>query len=325
MRESFADGAPATTERRRRECKALPMASDGVDLVTGAFGNTGAAIAALLAERGRRVRTLTNHPPSTDDHGIEVLPLQFDAPDALAAAFDGVSVFYNTFWMRTGDRSGAYETAVARSKALITAAERAGVERIVHLSVAHPAIDSPYPYFRAKAQVEQFLAQSTVPSAIARPALVFGGDQVLLNNLAWILRRAPAFGLAGDGRYRVRPIHVDDLAHLCLDLAERPEPATLDAVGPDRPTYEELVVTVRDAVGSRARLVHLPPRVVLAASSALGAVLRDRILTAGELRSTMDGLADSDALATGSASINEWIHRHARDLGRRYLNEQRRR
>lgn len=285
-----------------------------VDLVTGAFGNTGQAITSLLHSQGRRVRTLTGHPP-TDAGAVEVRPFTFDDPDALADAFRGVRTFFNTYWMRTGDESG-YETAVARCTALIDAATRAGVERIVHLSVAHPSLDSPYPYFRAKARVEQVLRECAVPSAVVRPALIFGGESALLHNLAWLMRRLPVFGVAAGGDYRVRPVHVDDVARLCVDGATAAEPTTVDAVGPERPTFRELLVDVRDSIGARTRLVGMPPWMVVPSARLLGVLLRDELLTRDELLSTIDGLADTDGPATGTISLAAWIDEHAATLGR---------
>ncbi|MPY92243.1 MAG: NAD(P)H-binding protein [Acidimicrobiia bacterium] len=299
----------------------------GLDVVTGAFGNTGRAIAGLLLGSGRRVRALTDHPPPPSEAGrvpIEVAPYRFDEPGHLVHAFEGVTTFYNTFWMRTGDGS-AYDTAVARSEALITAAGQAGVRRIVHLSVAHSSVTSPYPYFRAKGLVERHLGTSPAAAAIVRPALVFGGDAVLLNNLAWVLRRAPLFAVAGDGSYLVRAVHVDDVARLCVDAGGRESAEAVDAVGPERLTFLELVTTLRDLVAGRARIVRLPAGVVLAASKVLGAVLRDDLLTADELRSTMEGLADTEGPATGTVALTAWLREHADELGRGYVNERGRR
>jgi NADH dehydrogenase len=299
-----------------------PMDS-GLDVVTGAFGNTGAAIAARLRAGGRRVRTLTNHPPA-DANGIEVQPLAFDDPDRLAAAFDGIATFFNTFWMRQGDASG-YDTAVARSQALITAAAGAGVRRIVHLSVVKPSLDSPYPYFRAKARVEEILYSGDVPAAIVRPALIFGGDNALLHNLAWLLRKVPVFAVPGDGSYRVRPVHVDDVADLCVASAQRHSDEIVDAVGPERPTFDELIHLVRDAVGARTRIVHAPAALVLGGAKVLSWVLRDDLLDRDELRSTMDGLADAEGPATGTVELSSWLAKHGSSLGRRRVNERQRR
>ena len=292
-----------------------PHPNDPVDLVTGAFGNTGSAIAARLATNGRAVRTLTNH-PADDRRGIDVRPLTFDDPAALVAAFEGVDTFYDTYWMRHGDARGSYDLAARRCEALVAAAESGGVRRIVHLSVANPSLDSRYPYFAAKARVERRLEASPVPTLAVRPALIFGAEPSMVSDLAWLLRRVPVMGVAGDGRYRVRPVHVDDVAKVCVDTSTGGAPHhTIDAVGPDRPTFDELVRAVADAVGRKARLVHLPPGLVLAAGKALARVARDDLLTRDELLSTIDGLADTDGPATGSTSVMAWLEANGSGLG----------
>jgi NADH dehydrogenase len=282
-----------------------------VDLVTGAFGNVGSAIAARLVADGRAVRTLTSHPPEAPGP-IDVQPFAWGDPGALAASFDGVETFYDTYWMRLGP----YDVAADRCMQLIAAAEAAGVERIVHLSVVKPSLDSPYPYFRGKAQVEARLAASPVSSAVVRPALIFGGDAALLGDLARLLRKLPVFGLADGGGYRVRPVHVDDVADLCLAAGASREPTGTDAVGPERPTFRELVADVRDGVGSRARLVSMPASLVLTAGRLLGRLQGQELLTADELRSTIEGLADTDGPATGTRSLSAWIREHGPEIGR---------
>jgi uncharacterized protein YbjT (DUF2867 family) len=288
--------------------------TSNVDLVTGAFGNTGAAIARLLRAQGRDVRTITGHAPA-DRGGIEA----FEFADQ--RAFHGVDTFVNTFWMRTGDPGShgtRYTEAVARAEALITSAATAGVRRIVHLSVAHadhPAA-AKYPYFAAKARVEHAVRDTGVAHTIVRPALIFGGAQGMLDQLAMVLRRAPVFGVAGDGRYRVRPVHVDDVARLCVTGTDDQERVTIDAVGPDRPTFDELIRLVAAALGRRARIVHLPAGLVVTAGRLLGAVVREDLLTRDELRSTMEGLADTEGPATGTVSLAAWLAEHGDALGR---------
>lgn len=290
------------------------MTTGPTALVTGAFGNTGRAIAGLLLARGVRVRTLTTRPGPIDT-AIEAWSLDFDDPARLAAAFDGVDEFYNTYWMRTGDGSG-YERVIARSEALIDAAVAGGVRQIAHLSVLKADEGSRYPYFRAKTRVEAILRASGVPHAVIRPALVFGGESALLNQLARVLRTTPVFPLAGGGHYRVRPVHVDDVARICVDAARGLDNEPIDAVGPERPTFAELVHSVKDAVGSHALLVPAPGRLVTFGAGLVGRVLRRPLLTSEELYSTVDGLADSDAPATGSRLLSDWLVQHGDELGR---------
>jgi NADH dehydrogenase len=108
-----------------------------------------------------------------------------------------------------------YAAAVANSRLLFGAARDAGVQRIVHVSITHPSVTSPYLYFRGKAEVEHALVEAGVSHAVLRPAILFGGDGVLINNIAWLLRRVPVFAVGGTGEYHIRPIHIDDLARLC--------------------------------------------------------------------------------------------------------------
>ena len=298
------------------------MTSAQMDVVTGAFSYSGAAIARDLRAAGHEVTTLTGHPERAPaGTPLAVAPLDFTDPAGLARALDGAHTLYNTYWVRFARGAVDHQAAIANSRILFGAAAQAGVQRIVHVSITHPSLDSPYPYFRGKARVEQILAECGVPYAIARPAILFGGDGVLLNNIAWLLRRLPVFAIGGRGDYRIRPIHVDDLARLCLQLAGQPDSVTVDAVGPESLAFRDMVLAIRAAVGSRALVVPAPGWAIPPLSAVLGAALHDVLLTPDEYRAMAHGLADSDGPSTGSTSLTEWITRHGTELGRTYANE----
>jgi uncharacterized protein YbjT (DUF2867 family) len=293
------------------------------DLVTGAFSYSGSRIAELLLESGREVRTLTFHPDRQHrlQARIEAFPYQFDDPSALARSLDGVSTLYNTYWIRFEGGGRTFATAIANSKALFEAARRAGVARIVHVSIANPSIDSPLPYYRGKALVEQALSASDVPYAIVRPTWFFGGRDILTNNIAWVVRHMPVFVIPGDGQYLVQPIHVDDFAQICLRAAHGDTDEMTDAAGPDTMTYEQLVRAVRDALGRRTPILHAAPAAVAALSHALGIVVRDVVLTADEIRGLTAGLLVSHQPALGRVSFLEWLQENVSTLGRAYANE----
>jgi uncharacterized protein YbjT (DUF2867 family) len=294
----------------------------GLDVVTGAFSYSGAALARALLQRGRQVRTLTGHPERAPvGTPMDVRPLDFDDQLGLVAALSGATTLYNTYWVRFARRNVDHERAVANSRALFRAAERAGVQRIVHVSITHPSLSSPWPYFRGKALVERALAECDLSSAVVRPAILFGGDGVLLNNIAWLLRRLPVFAIGGRGDYRIRGIHVDDLARLCLVKAAETDDSGTDAVGPERPTFTELVGAIKETVGSRSRLVHVPGGAVPVLARLLGLALHDVLLTADEYRAMAAGLADTDGPATGSTALSVWLRDHRETLGRHYANE----
>jgi NADH dehydrogenase len=289
-----------------------------VDVVTGAFSYSGRSIAAELTRAGRSVRTLTAHPQrAPKDSPIDVWPLDFSDPRALESA----TTLYNTYWVRFAHGRTDHAAAVANSRLLFDTARRAGVERIVHVSITNPSLDADDPYFRGKAEVEQALADCGVSYAVVRPAILFGADGVLLNNVAWLLRRLPLFAVGGDGKYRIRPVHVDDLARLCVRLGAEREDVVMNAVGPDRPTFLELTRALRAAVGSHALIVRVPGRLIPALSWVLGRVLRDVLLTPDEYRSMAAGRADVDGQATCPTSVLDWIAANGDVLGRTYANE----
>jgi NADH dehydrogenase len=298
------------------------LGHDGFDVVTGAFGYSGAAIARDLQAAGRTVRTLTGHPQRhSADSSIEVRPLDFDDPIGLTKSMRGATTLYNTYWIRFAHGSTDHQMAVANSRTLFHAARQAGVDRIVHVSITHPSITSRYPYFRGKAEVERILAEVGVSYAVLRPAILFGGDGVLVNNIAWLLRRLPVFAIGGKGDYRVRPIHVDDLARLAVEAGAHRNTQVIDAVSPDRPTFLELVTLIRETVESHARLVHLPKIAMPTIASLLGTAVRDRLLTADEFWAMTEGLVDTDGPATGRIGISSWIADQGAALGTRYANE----
>ncbi len=293
-----------------------------LDVVTGAYSFTGRHIAARLLAAGRRVRTLTGHPHRADPFGgaVPAEPFRWDDPAALAAALTGADTLYNTFWIRFARGDSDHGTAVARSRALFAAAERAGVRRIVHVSITGADPRSPLPYFRGKGVVEEALRAGPTPWAIVRPALIFGDGDVLLHNIAWLARRLPVLGVFGDGRYPVQPVAAEDLAALAVEAAGRPG-AELDAVGPETYAYEDLVREVAAAVGRRPRLLHLSPAAGWAAGLLIGAVVGDVVVTRDEVTGLMAGLLISHGPPTCPSLLSEWLRAHGAGLGRRWASE----
>ena len=295
-----------------------------LDLVTGAFSYSGARIAERLLESGRDVRTLTFHPDRRHPLRalVPALPYRFDDPVALTRDLDGVDTLYNTYWVRFDHGRATFATAIANSRTLFQAAARAGVRRIVHISIANPSIDSTLPYFRGKALVERALAEVGIPYSIVRPTWIFGGERdVLTNNIAWILRKMPIFALPGDGRYLVQPVHIDDLARVCQQEGRADGDVIIDAAGPETMSFEELVHAIRRAIGSRAPILHLPPAAMAAAARALGLVLRDVVLTPDEIRGLTSGLLASHAPPIGRIAFTAWLEEHSPSIGRSYANE----
>jgi uncharacterized protein YbjT (DUF2867 family) len=301
----------------------VPAPDSPVAVVTGAFSYTGSYVARELLARGWRVRTLTARRPPTAEaaRAIEVLPLDFAAPDALARGLAGASLLVNTYWIRYPHAGLDFVDAVRNSETLFTAAERAGVDRIVHISVSNPERGVALPYFDGKLAVETALRESALSWAIVRPTLIFGRGDILVNNIAWCLRRAPLFTLPGRGDYRIQPVSGDDLGRIVCAAAQVEGTPVWDAAGPELLTFEELVQAIGRAVGSRARIRPAPPSLALALARLASVPLRDRMLTRDEVRGLLAELLVSHEPPRGRESIRPWLEREGDRLGRSYASE----
>jgi uncharacterized protein YbjT (DUF2867 family) len=292
-------------------------------VVTGAFGFTGRYITQRLLAEGKRVLTLTGRPEQGSPFGREVTvaPFTFGDVDALAKSLSGAVVLYNTYWVRFDWGGESYDRAVANTRALFAAAERAGVRRVVHVSITNPSEDSPLPYFRGKALLERELRAAPLSHAILRPAVIFGPEDVLINNIAWIVRRLPFFAVPGSGDYRLQPIFVEDLALLAVEAGRRSDAYTIDAVGPEIFTFDELVSLIARTVGRKPRLVHTSPRVAYALTRLLGRIVRDVVLTRDEIAGLMESLLVSTDAPTGMTKLSDWLRANAATIGTTYASE----
>ena len=293
-----------------------------LDVVTGAFSFTGRYIAELLLDRGRRLRTLTRQPAPLSHPlagRVEAAPLVFG--DSLVETLRGADTFYNTHWIRFEHGQQTFARAVESTQRLVDAARRAGVRRLVHVSVANPALSSPFPYFHGKARTEDVVRRSGLSYAIVRPTLVYGPDDVLVNNIAWGLRHVPIFVVPGDGSYEVQPVSVRDTAAICVDAGWEEGDLELDAAGPVRWTFEELVRLIAGAVGSRAWVTNAPMNIALRAAQLAGWALRDVLVTRDELGALAAGLLVSAEAPRGRDRFDEWLTENGERVGRRYTSE----
>ena len=292
-------------------------------VVTGALGYTGKSLTRLLLARGESVRTLTNSPHRPNPFGdqLEVAPLAFDDPGALVKSLAGVDTLYNTYWVRFDHRLFTFDQAVTNTKVLFDAARTAGVRRVVHVSILHADEADDLGYYRGKHELELALKATGLSHAIVRPGVLFGRGDILVNNISWVLRRLPVFGVFGDGTYKLRPMYVDDMAALMMDCGDRNEDLTADAVGPETFTYRELVGTIGEIIGVRRPIVRVPPSLGYAAGRCLNPFVKDVIITREEITGLMRGLLDSRSPPTAPTKLTDWARRNRATLGRRYASE----
>lgn len=291
--------------------------------VTGAFGYSGKYIAKKLIDEGHRVITITNSLNRKNPFGdkIKVFPFNFDEPGKLEESLQGVSVLYNTYWVRFNHKAFTHADAVRNTEIMFRSAKKAGVKRIVHISITNPSIDSPLEYFSGKASLEKTLVESGISYSILRPTVLFGKEDILINNIAWGLRYLPVFAVFGDGNYRLQPIYVEDLAGLAVLHGKKLINTVIDAIGPETFTYRDLVKTVGEIIGKHRPIVSVPPGIGYLASLIIGKLVNDVMITKEEIEGLMANLLYVESPPTGTTKLTGWAREHAETLGLRYTSE----
>jgi len=293
-----------------------------LDVVTGAFSYSGRFVAAELLARGRRVWTLTNHPRPGDPLAARMpaAPLDFSDLAGLTDALRGADTLYNTYWVRAVRGNLTHAAAVENTKRLIEAARRADVRRIVHTSIANPT-ESTHSYYQGKAELEDAVRSSGLSYAIVRPTLLFGQGDVLINNIAWLLRRFPVFAIPGDGRYRLQPMYVKDHASLLVETGTQNADVVVDSAGPEIFTFNELVFLLREAMQLRTMIVNLPPALSMFGATLAGRLIGDLLLTRDELADLMENILVSRERPRGVTRLTDWLRPNARSVGLDYASE----
>jgi len=291
--------------------------------VTGAFSYSGKYIAKRLLERGEEVITLTGHTNRPDPFNgqVKAFPLDFDEA-GMTQSLQGVDVLVNTYWVRFDKGENTQPRAVENTRKLVNAAKSAGVKRIVHISIANPSADSHLPYYWGKAANEKAVIDSGLPYAILRPTvLVGGGEDILINNIAFLLRHLPFFFIPGDGSYGIQPVFVEDLADLAVEGVYSKENYIIDAVGPDSYTFKNLVKLVGEKIGAKRPLISVPPQLALLAAQFLSLFVNDVILTPEEVDGLMANLLVSKEPARGKTSFKDWLEANKDIVGKKYASE----
>lgn len=295
--------------------------------VTGAFGYSGRYATRRLLEAGHEVVTLTNslNRPNPFGERVKAFPFDFAEPEKLRRTLQGAEALVNTYWVRFDHRLFTHDQAVANTKIMFQAAKAAGVRRIVHVSITNPDAKSDLPYFRGKAELEEALQSLGVSYCILRPTVLFGKEDVLINNIAWGLRHMPFFGVFGHGDYRLQPIYVDDLAAALAEQATRQDNKIINAIGPETFTYRELVQSIGRIIGVNRPVIGVPPWLGYWACRMMGAFVHDVVITREEIRGLMEDRLCVEAPPLGATKLTDWVESHKQTLGRHYTSEMARR
>ena len=279
-----------------------------------------------MLEKGHAVQSITGHPQRENPFGDRV-PLHafnFEEPSKLIQTLEGTDTLFNTYWIRVNYRGRTHEQCVEQTKIMFECAKLAGVRRIVHISITNPDPTSDLPYFRGKGQVEDALRQlDGVSHAILRPTVLYSTEDILLNNIAWTLRKFPLVLLPGSGQYGIQPVFVEDLAKRAARMAETDDNIESDTVGLEVFTYSEMVKLIRKHTGARCWVIPSPSWLTYAAGHFLGLFLKDVVLTKDEITGLSRGLlvSQSKTPAPTPTKLSQWLEHNGRNLGKKYASE----
>jgi uncharacterized protein YbjT (DUF2867 family) len=299
------------------------MPTPEINMITGAFSYTGKYITRRLLAMEKEVRTLTGHPNNPNPFGdqVKAYPFNFDNAEQLVESLRGATTLYNTYWIRFSHGTTTFDVAVENTKKLIKAAEEAGVQRIVHVSITNPAETSRLPYFRGKAILEKAIIDSSLSYAIIRPTVIFGAEDILINNIAWLLRRFPVFPIFGSGKYLLQPIYVEDMADLVVNAGQQKDNMVIDAVGPDIFTFEELVRLIADKLHRNIMIVHVSPNMGFLMAKLVEPMVGDVLITHDEIAGLMADLLISLNPPTGHTHLSKWLEENVDSVGKKYASE----
>ena len=293
--------------------------------VTGAFSYSGKYITRRLLERKEEVITLTGHPNRPDPFGgrVRAYPLDFDE-SSMSHSLQGVDVLVNSYWVRFDKGENTQPRAVENTRKLVNAARAAGVKRIVHISIANPSAESPLPYYWGKAANEKAVLDCGLSYGILRPTVLIGKEDILINNIAFFLRRFPFFLIPGDGSYCIQPVYVEDLADLAAEAVYRTDNYIIDTVGPDSYTFKDFVRLIAEKVGAHRPLISVPPRLGLLAAQLISLFVGDVVLTPEEVKGLMANLLVSKDPPQGKTAFRDWLEANKTTVGTKYASEIRR-
>ncbi|KJS13751.1 MAG: epimerase [Peptococcaceae bacterium BRH_c8a] len=297
--------------------------SKEIHVVTGAFGYSGKYIAKRLIDSGYSVRTLTNSVNRFNPFGnkVEVYPFNFDSHEKLTESLKGADVLYNTYWVRFNHSNFKHASAVENTLRLFDAAKNAGIRRIVHISITNPSESSNLEYFKGKARLEKALIESGISNAILRPTVLFGKEDILINNIAWIIRNFPSVAIFGKGDYRLQPIYVDDLAALAVEQGMKNENIIIDAIGPETFTYRALIEEIGEIIGVQRPIISVPDSIGYIAGWIIGKFMGDVLITWEEIKGLKADLLYSNAPPAGKTKLTDWARSNASTLGLKYASE----
>ena len=270
-------------------------------LVAGGSGFLGAEITRVLAAGGHAVTVMSRSAPVAPIPGTSWVQGDVTDPESLVIPVSGKDIVVDAvqvpnYPMEDPKRGYTFERIdFGGTKNLVDAAKAGGVRQFIGLSGMGAAEDAPYHWLRFKWQEEQYIAAAGIPFTIFRPSWIYGARDVSLNRFLGFARWLPFVPVVGDGKMRINPLYVGDLAaHVLAAVAnERAMGQVFELGGPQVMTMDDIIRTALRVTGKRRFLFH-QPKPLMKAVATLVQHVPGRPLTPDAIEFvTMEGVADT--------------------------------
>ncbi len=273
--------------------------------ITGGSGFVGQEIIRQLSERKHQIRALVRNPDNIKEYNqIEKVQGDTTLPETLSGILEGCDAIIHLVGIirEFPARGITFQRVHTESTANITKAAAAqGVRRILHMSANGTRAEASTGYHRSKWAAEKIISNADLDWTIFRPSLIFGPADEFINLLARMIKKLPLVPVLGDGRYRMQPVSVKNVAQGFVNALETP--ATIGKVyhccGPETYNYNELLDIIAHTLGRKTTVckLHQPLFLVKPAVAVLQS-LPFFPLTADQLQMLLEGnTCDNDSWA----------------------------
>ncbi len=229
--------------------------------VFGGTGFLGRRVVRQLREAGETVRVASRHPGRAEGNRLEPFVADVRNGRSVEAAVANAVGVVNAVSLYAEHGSETFHSVHVEAAARVaSAAKRAGVKRLVHLSGIGADASSASRYIRSRGEGEAAVQAAFPGAVIIRPAVMFAPDDGFLTVILRLLRRLPVYPMFGDGRTRLQPVYADDVAAAIVRVlrqSETPHPV-YELAGPRVYSYAELLQTTAREAGLRPVLMRAP-------------------------------------------------------------------
>jgi uncharacterized protein YbjT (DUF2867 family) len=239
----------------------LPDRAMNCVTVFGGTGFVGRRVVRHLRDAGTRVRVVSRHRGRGENAGVEQVAADAHDQRSVEAAVAGADAVVNAISLYVEHGTDTFRSVhMEMAGKIASAARQAGIRRFVHVSGIGANSTSSSPYIRSRGEGEAAVQTAFSGAVIVRPAVIFASDDAFLTTILRLLRSMPAYPIFGNGRTRLQPVYVDDVAAAIAQIlrqSQKPYPV-YELAGPRVYSYEELLRTIARIAGLRPVLMRMP-------------------------------------------------------------------